>query len=191
MHVLFRGIEDILVIFNGAPASPVQAIRNLVDDANRKAEPIWKNNDLDFKSRLGECRAILDLAFTEDQRSKPGQHRPVPSAVAEILDRIFRKHYSSSDFLLIGRADEDSYRIQDAYAREVGRSIGLINSSYESRAITCLGKAYGKTSIPLLCMSSVSALWQVCQSSFYKKQLSLVSQPTHTSTNFLTRDQAS
>ena len=175
-HVLFRGITDMANILKSHPALPVATARELISQANDKTEPIWNDQGKPFVTRLAECAAILRPVVRRNVPKEPGNFISLPQEVVQSLDEVFRKHYKTDEgFLLIGRADEDAYRIQDLYARDVGSALGLIRSSYESRAITQLGKVYGSTSIPLLCDSSVSALWEVCRSSFYKNQLFLVS----------------
>lgn len=175
-YVICRGLEDILVVFHSSDAVPVQKIRKLVDQANRQAEPIWNDEERNFATRSAECNAILRPALVQNALGDQGSFNPLPISVAATLDDIFRKHYEhGNNCLSIGRAAEDAHNHQDAYAREAGRTLGLIRSSYESRTITSIGMAYGRTSMPFLCISSVRALWQVCQSSFYTRQLSLVS----------------
>lgn len=173
--LLTRGIEDILIIFNDAPAPQATEVQENLDEANAIAAPLWNDDSKPLSARQTECRRILDPVIFAALAFKSGRFYSVPVAMSEDLNKVFRKHYTSDKFLLIGRNTEEAYNAQDAYAREVGRLLGTTKRRLQSRAIVRLGKAYGRTSIPLLSMASVSALWQISKSSFYKRQLSLVS----------------
>ena len=175
MFLLFRGIQDILVIFNSSPAAPVPEVRDLLNEANAEAAVVWNDEDLPFPARWVACTEILQGVVKQNETFTAGNFEGVPEATVERLSKIFRRHYPQEKFLLMGCADEEAYEVQEGYAREVARLLGTKSKSFESRATTRLGKAYGRTALPLLCMSSVSALWKVCQSPFYKSQISLVS----------------
>lgn len=174
-YVICRGLEDILIVFNTAKAVPVSTMRGSIDQANAHAAPIWNDEGKSFAVRSAECKAILRPVLKQNKFGDDGIFNPFPLSAATTLDEIFRKHYQPSTYLFMGRADKDALNLQDAYAREAGRALGLLRGSYESRTITSIGMAYGRTSIPFLCMSSVSALWETCQTLFYTRQLSLVS----------------
>lgn len=168
-------MESVLYIFNSADADPVPTIRERLDKANNKAGPIWNDYNKKISARYAECDPILSPVISRNLRGDSGEFNPIPDRLTGTLDKIFRKHYPPSRFLLMGQAHEEAYHVQDAYACDVAEVVGTLRSSYQSRALTVLGKAYGRASIPLLTLGSTSALWQICQHSFYKKQLSLVS----------------
>ena len=174
-HVVCRGIENILIIFNSADAAPGLEMRRLMDEANDQAGPIWDDATQPFADRRAECDEIVRPVLEMNLSGGPGEFNPLPSSAVETLDKLFRKHYQRRNFLLIGQANGEAYRVQDLYAREVATALGLIRDSYGSRATSFLGKVYGRTSIPLLSMASVSAFWEICNSPYYKRQLSLVS----------------
>ena len=173
-YLLYRGMEDILIIFNHSRAVRAEEIRADLLEANQKAELVWKDRTKTLSTRRAECIAILDPVLRRNLSAESGEFFPVPLQVASGLDQIFAKHYKPDSYLLIGKTDENAYTVQDLYADEVGILLGKVRRSYRSRAITRLGKAYGRSSIPLLSMASVSALWQICQSDYYKGQLLLV-----------------
>ena len=174
-HVVCRGIENILIIFNSSDATPGLEMRKLMDEANNRAGPVWNDATRTFATRRAECDKILLPVLEMNLSGRPGVFNPLPLSAVETLDTLFRKHYNCHQFLLIGQANENAYRVQDLYAREVATALGSIRDSYGSRATSFLGKVYGRTSIPLLSMASVSAFWEICKSPYYKRQLSLVS----------------
>jgi hypothetical protein len=167
-------MEDILIIFNHAEAAPAQAMQSVIDVANNQAERIWKDKSKTFTARRAECDAVLSPVIKLNFLAPPGKFNRPPSSITGKLDELFRNHYGPDELLMIGQATEEAYHVQDLYARELSTMLGTIRDSYASRAITSLGKMYGKTSIPLLSIASVSWLWEVCQSCYYKRQLSMV-----------------
>lgn len=186
-HLLYRGMEDILIIFNAGPAVPPEEIRKDLCEANSRAEPVWNDKAKTLSARRARCKTILDPVVARNSLGEPGEFRPFPSKLAPKLDAVFSRHYKSHEpdrFLLIGKTEEDAYRVQEEYVHEVGLLLGSVRQSYRSRAITQLGKVYGRSSMPLLSISSVSALWLLCQTTYYKKQLSLVSR-THSRVDLL------
>lgn len=174
-YLLLRGIEDILLIFNDSRAAPVAEMQSVLDQANNLAKPIWNDNNKSYAVRHAECKAILSPVFTVTRFGEPSGFNSVPQGCVGDLDKIFDFNYGPSNYLLIGQAAEDAYQVQEDYARQVGNALRPIRHSYETRAVVLLGKLYGSTSIPLLCSSSISALWKVCNLPYYKRQLSLVS----------------
>jgi hypothetical protein len=177
-YLLYRGIEDILMIFNDADVVPVSDIRTLLGKANARAAPLWMDETISFTDRQAACKEILDPVIRMNTGTKAKRFRRVPRSVTRKLNRIFRRFYGEPDsLLLIGRTDERAYEVQDRYARIVAKVLGKVKPEYQSRAITRLRKVYGRGSLPLLCMSSVSGMWQLCKSSFYRRQIYLVSSP--------------
>jgi hypothetical protein len=175
-YLMYRGVEDILMIFNDAKAAPVSDVRKLLKKANAKAAPIWMDREVSFLDRQAKCNEILDPVIRKNSSSMVGSFEQVPSAVVGGLNNAFKRFYPTFDeLLLIGRTDEQAYEAQDGYAVEVAKILGAVNRGYESRAITRLRKAYGRASLPLLCISSVSGIWELCRSAFYRKLVYLVS----------------
>jgi hypothetical protein len=178
-YLMFRAIEDILMIFNDAAAVPPLDIRKSLRNANTRAAPLWRDEAVPFIERQAACREILNPVIKMNTVSKAGNFKAVPFSIVDEIDNIFRHFYSEPDLLLlIGRTDERAYKVQDKYGRVVATLLGTVDSAYESRAITRLRKAYGRGALPLLSMSSASGIWQLCRSSFYKKQIYLVSPPS-------------
>lgn len=178
-YLLLGAMEDLIVIFNDSEAAPATEVRQRIDAANAKAAPVWEDGMVPLSDRSRKCREILDPALrvkTKRPETSSQDFKPAPVCVGGKLSQIFKEHYGKSDALmLIGRTDNRAYEVQDRYEREVGEVLGKLKPQYESRAITRLGKVYGRGSLPLLCMSSVWGLWRLCQSAFYTRQLSLVS----------------
>jgi hypothetical protein len=179
LYLLHKAIEDILIIFNDADAPSPADAEQALQMANEKAEPLWKNEETPFPERQAQCQEILRPILELYMKEKPGEFHPVSDLVANGLNQIFKKHYNTpGKFLLIGRTDDQAYQVQDGYAREVAAFLGRnLGGPREARTIIMLRKAYGRGTLPLLCMSSASALWELCQSSFYRRQLFLVSSP--------------
>jgi hypothetical protein len=178
-YLIFRAIEDVLMIFNDADAVPAAHVQELLEEANSKAAPLWWDEATPFVDRQAACRKILDPIIKMNSAVKVHEFRKVPFSIVDEIDNIFRHFYSEPDLLLlIGRTDERAYKVQDKYGRVVATLLGTVDSAYESRAITRLRKAYGRGALPLLSMSSASGIWQLCRSSFYKKQIYLVSPPS-------------
>lgn len=173
-YVLSKGMLDILVIFNDAEAKRPETVEALLQKANAKAELVWKDDNVPFSDRVAKCRKILDPLLNAD--SEVVDFKPVPQEIAGELDGIFEEFYGDPEaLLLIGRTHEEAYKVQDEYATAVTNLLGRHSSTYESRAIVCLRKTYGRSSLPILSVRSVEALWRLCQSPFYKRVLSLVS----------------
>jgi len=148
-----------------------------LNEANEKAAPLWRNQGTPFVTKVKQCREIVDpVLLMNDPTNQEGELEGIPLELVATLDRIFKKYYGSPDTLLfIGRTHEEAYKAQDGYSRKVVCLLGDRNPWHGSRALTCLGKVYGRNSIPLLMLSLVSGLWQMCQSAFYRNTLSLVS----------------
>lgn len=175
-YLLYWGITDIVCIFSSSKAVfSVDTLRRRLRDADRETGVIWTHPTKSFTTRLQECKEILEPLI--HRAVKVSTFSGIPSQVAEKLDGIFRRHYERSDFLLIGCTEYDSYSLQQKYSDEIVSLLEPIDQGYASRALALLGKAHGRTSIPLLCLSSVAALWEICKSSFYRRQLKLVSSP--------------
>jgi hypothetical protein len=175
-YLIFRAIEDVLMIFNDADAVPAAHVQELLEEANSKAAPLWWDEATPFVDRQAACRKILDPIIKMNSAVKVHEFRKVPCSIVGALDEIFRRFYNKpSVLLLIGRTDEQAYEIQDDYARAIVELLENVDPAYGCRAITRLRKVYGRGALPLLSMSSASGIWQLCQSSFYRKQIYLVS----------------
>lgn len=176
--LLLAGVMDILVIFNNARSLPSTEAQQLVERANEEAALVWRHDKGGATTRLSRCRDITSEVVRKvtASNSKNVVHHAVPGSLCERLDDVFTRHYGGPDgHLLIGRADDDAYVAQEGYGAEV---IGLLSSerdAWKSRAMVRIGKVYGYPSLPLLSVGSIDAMWKVCTSTFYKKQLSLVS----------------
>lgn len=174
-YLLYHGIKGILTVFSDSYAEDPSSIQNLLDEANSEAALVWMDRETPFLVRQERCRKILSPVLKLNKPEGVGFTRP-PKSVTDGLSRIFNRVYTASDeLLLIGRTDEQAYKAQDEYAVEVGALLEPMGPQYKSRAITTLQRVYGQGSLPLLCISSVSGIWQLCRSTFYKRQISLVS----------------
>ena len=173
-YLLFHGIKAILTVFNDSHAEDPSRIQNLLDEANSEAALVWLDKEMPFLVRQKRCRSILSPVLKLNKPEGAAFTRASKSVTDE-LSRIFSRVYATSDeLLLIGRTDEQAYKLQDEYAIKVGALLEPMGPQYKSRAITALQRVYGQGSLPLLCISSVSGIWQLCRSSFYKRQVSLV-----------------
>lgn len=174
-HLLYRGIADIVCIFDGAdPALSVESLQKRLRDANDELEGILCDPTKPFEVQLRECRGIINPVVRTAIPEASG-FSGIPREAVERLDEIFSRWYQAKGLLLIGGTCDESYRIQESYASDIVELLEQINGGYASRALALLGKLYGRTSMPLLCESSIAALWDTCRSSFYRRQLSLVS----------------
>jgi hypothetical protein len=173
--LVFRGLWHVLVIFNNAKALPSASVQLAVDNANRDAEKVWKDESKSLLHRKRECHRILGPILELNRYARTVIMEGIPVLVGEQLSDIFTRNYGEADLLLIGRTTEGAYHLQERYAREVTGLLGAERDEYASRAILYLGKLYSRSSLPLLCGSSVAGMWRLCQTSYYKKQLWLVS----------------
>jgi hypothetical protein len=175
-YLILRGISDILRIFNYLEeVDSVGTLQQDINDANAQAKLIWDDLEVPFSMRLVRCQLILGPVVSQVAKKEAETHVAVPASVAECLDDIFHRHYNKGNFSLIGCADNSAYGVQENYAGEIVSQLRKISPECATRATVVLGKVYGSTGIPLLSISSVSALWDLANSAFYKKQLSLVS----------------
>jgi len=176
-YLLFKGLEDISVIFNDVKAERPGRVRKLLEEANDKAAPVWNDHRIPFLERQARCKAILDPVIELNAASEFRFSAFPKSTVAE-LDKLFKQFYSEpAKVLLIGRTCKHAYEVQDRYATAVASLLGTVSRAYESRAAVCLRKVYGRNSIPLLSISSVSGLWELCKIPLYRAISSLVSLP--------------
>jgi len=166
-----------MTIFIAVEPKDTSVIEAYLKEANEKAAPLWRNQGTPFATKVKQCREIVDpVLLMNDPTNQEGELEGIPLELVAMLDEIFKKYYGTPDtLLLIGRTHDEAYKAQDGYSREVVRLLGDRNPWHGSRALTCLGKVYGSNSIPLLTLSSVSGLWQMCQSAFHRNNLSLVS----------------
>lgn len=149
--------------------------RASLTQANEAAAPVWNDSRMSFGDRRAKCEEIWEPVLTRIFSTPENTANATPSEIMQKLDEIFQNHYHPGNYHLIGRADEESYDVQERYANEVSELMASIRNEYGARALARLGKAYGCSSIPLLSKSSVKALWELCNSSYYKQQLSMVS----------------
>ena len=135
-YLIFRAIEDVLMIFNDADAVPTAHVQELLEEANSKAAPLWWDEATPFIDRQAACRKILDPIIKMNSAVKVHEFRKVPCSIVGALDEIFRRFYNKpSVLLLIGRTDEQAYEIQDDYARAIVELLGNVDPAYGCRAI--------------------------------------------------------
>ena len=177
-YLVFRGLEDILKIFNASKAEDPAVVKACLKKANRDAATVWNDRDIPFAVRVEKCRKIFDPVLKMNDISGGVGFIGLSPLVARKLDKIFRKYYKEPrppKVLLIGQTSEEAYEVQEKYARTVAHLLAEESKNFESRAMTQLNKMYGRNSIPLLTMASVYELWQLCRSPFYRRVTSLVS----------------
>ena len=168
-----------LLIFNDSEAgqspSSTQGFLRMV---NSRASVVWNDLEIPYADRLRQCREITNAAVElNDPKGSTKSVKVSPETNCE-LGKIFRKVYGKAEkALLIGQANEEAYRLQDKYACQVVSLLESVDRRIASRAAARLHVAHGRSSIPLLCMSSATGLWELCQSPRYKDAVSLVSQP--------------
>lgn len=176
-HLLYRGLYDIEHIFNSGRALLPKDIRPLLDKANSSVEATWRDEDICFQIRLARCEEVVGPVVDLNRRERVGLFRPISRELPDMFSQAFKQLYNGDRLLLIGQADEQAYKVQGLYASKIENILEGESRRSHSRAITRLGKVYGRSSIPLLCMASVAGLWQLCCSPFYGRVLSLVGPP--------------
>jgi hypothetical protein len=172
-YLLHRGLSCIQHIFNDQEAPSAKRVQQAVAKVNLEAEAIWNRGELPFRTRFRECHRITLPALKLVFPASPGRYKGVGPSTWERLDGVFLKHYENS-WLSIGWADDAAYEVQNRYMHDVADVLGLECEHFRSRAIALLGMVYGHTAVPLLTKASVEAMWEICSSPFYKRQLSLV-----------------
>ena len=174
-YALIRGINDIRFMFNNSEGPSLRYTRREIERANGVAEPVWLNRQKRRTARMADCRQIL--APVLDRMPSHSIHPKIPDCLLKKLNAIFEQNYGGGEqYLLMGRAEDDAYAAQANYVDAVLRKLSSYHQFTKARVLTCIGKAYGLTSVPILSTASVSALWQACKSEFYKRQLAMVSQ---------------
>ena len=175
-HLIFRGLVDIMRIFNSSKAEDPSVVKAHLKKANQEAAPVWNDPTIPFTIRVERCKEILDPVVRMNHIDEgEGEFLGIPPSIIKELNRVYKKFYDGADKrILIGQTHEEAYDVQDGYVRKVAHLLRKQDSRFQSRAITCLGRVYGRNAIPLLTVSSVADLWYICQSSFYKRVVSLV-----------------
>lgn len=179
-YMLYRAICTGIVLFSNIQAPPLEVCEKEFAEYNREARAVW-NSSTSFSSRQRACEQLLKTAVPSLQFAprnvEEDDLRRFPTSIEGQLNAIFKEHYSSKDkWLLFGRTEEKAYDVQDRYALSVAELLGGIDARYASKACLCLRALYGRGApFPLLCESSISAMWEVCQDSYYKRQIALVS----------------
>jgi hypothetical protein len=179
-YLLFWAMQDVLVVFSPAEAVELSKIQKRLKKANDKAAPIWRDVSNGISTRVDECNQILEPVISANRALiHQKSFGPIPAGIEHDLDDIYMKFYRGDRGIqLIGRTDDEAYKVQDQYAREVVRLLQAVDSRFASRAVTCLHKAYGRNSLPLLCNSLVDGLLALCKTDLCKKNLALVSLPS-------------
>ena len=180
--VLLRAVQTTAQVFCDVDVRSARRCREVVEEYNRQAEPVWKKEGADFLLRRRECKVLHSKLLGEVDRF-PGtsEFRPIPQKAAAVLDSIFKAHYKSEEqFLLFGRTDDRSLEVQDSYGLAVAKALGKLDKRYEARAHLHLRKKYGRGApLPLLSMASVEAMWETCTSYFYRIQIRTVGLVVH------------
>ena len=178
--MLYRAIRTGITLFSDTEAPPLDVCEKEFAEYDRRATAVWKSS-LSFSDRQKSCEQLLEINVPSLQHIRQGVEdedlRRFPAFIEDRLNAIFETYYSSKDkWLLFGRTDEKAYDVQDGYAFSVVQLLQEIDVRYASKGYLCLRGIYGRgTPLPLLCKSSVSAMWEVCKDSYYKRQIVLVS----------------
>lgn len=177
--MLHRALLAGVILFNDREAPALGTSKSQVEEYNRLASTIWKDSEC-FSHRQETCENLLETVIP----SLEHVNRPVsedylqkfPASIEKDLNTIFHKHYNTPEkHLLFGRTDDEAYDVQDGYALAVVELLGNVDVRYASKAHLCLRKLYGRGApLPLLCESSIEAMWEVCKHSYYRRQISLV-----------------
>jgi hypothetical protein len=184
--MLYRALTTGMVIFNDGGAPLLSSSKEQVEKYNGLASVIWRDSGT-FSDRQKRCEGLLGTVVPGleqvNRRIHDDHLRQFPTSIEKDLNTIFHEHYDTSEkYLLFGRTDDEAYRVQDGYALAVAELLSSLDLRYGSKAHLCLRKMYGRGApLPLLCESSVEAMWEVCKDSYYKGQISLVSSTCLTS----------
>jgi hypothetical protein len=179
-YMLYRTICTGIILFSDVEAPSLDVCKKEFAEYNGRARAVW-NSPKSFFDRQKACDVLLEAVVPSCQyvrRSVEDEDlRRFPTSISGQLNAIFEEHYDSKDkWLLFGRTEEKAYDVQDRYALSVVELLGDIDERYASRAYLCLRGLYGRGApLPLLCESSISAMWEVCQDSYYKRQITLAS----------------
>ena len=169
-----------MVLFGDVEVPPLEVCEREIDNYNVQARAVWKS-PLSFFERQKSCEDLLDRVFpllrTVQRRVDNNLLRRFPAQIEGQLNAIFHHHYDSKEKrLLFGRTDEEAYKVQYCYASSVVGLLERIDAQYAAKACLCLQGIYGRGApLPLLCESSIMAMWEVCQDQYYKRQIALVS----------------
>lgn len=177
-YVLYRAVVNTGQIFCSIETPTALKCKQAIQEYNRRAKPVWECKERGFLERQRVCDNILDEVFSEF--CDPPTHEDVqrvPGSIVKRLDAIFNQHYGSFALcLLFGRTDEDALEVQERYALSVIKTLGRTDPRHEARAHLYLRKMYGRGApLPILTVQSASAIWRVCKSLHYQRQISLVS----------------
>jgi hypothetical protein len=179
-YMLYRVICTGIILFGDVEAPSLDVCEREFDEYNEHARAVW-NSSLSFSTRQNACENLVMTSIPSlqhiQQNIEDEDLRRFPPFIESRLNAIFKEHYSSKDkWLLFGRTDEKAYDVQDLYASSVVEFLAGVEARYASKACLCLRAIYGRGApLPLLCESSISAMWEVCKDSYYKRQITLVS----------------
>lgn len=176
--VLYRAVETTANIFCSLQAPAVAKCQEAIEDYNRRAKPVWKSRDRGFLDRQQACQVILDDIFSRFcDLPDIEDTQPVPTSVVKRLDTLFGQHYRSHEVcLLFGHTGEDALEVQDRYGLSVAELLRQTCPKQEARAHLFLRKMYGRGApLPILTVRSAAAIWRVCNSHYYQRQISMVS----------------
>jgi hypothetical protein len=176
--ILLRAVQITAQVFSDADVLDAKRCQKILKEYNVRAKRVWGREGVSFFIRRRECKAInMELLGELDKFPKASEFKQVPADAAEVLDSIFKKHYSSGNLcLLFGSTDDRALDLQDAYGLSIAKALKKLDERYEARAHLHLRKRYGRGApLPLLSKASVEAMWDVCSSYFYYIQIKTVS----------------
>jgi len=179
-YMLYRAMRTGIFVFNTGEAPHLDQCKREMNNYNAKADLLWKSGGR-FSERRRTCENLLGMTAPSLKHLNhvvlEDDLRRFPSSIENELNLIFQRHYDTEEkYMLLGRADNKAYKVQDGYAMEVAKLLEKIDDEYSLRAQLCLRKIYGRGApLPLLSSASVEAMWEVCKSEYYKRQISLVS----------------
>jgi hypothetical protein len=179
-YMLYRTIRTGVTVFNGGEDPGLEECKRQIISYNGNASLLWKSSR-SFSERRRTCEHLLGMTAPSlrqlDADICDDDLRRFPASIEKELNAIFERHYNTPEKrLLFGRTDDDAYKVQDGYALSVAALLEKIDARYGLRAQLCLRKIYGRGApLPLLCKSSIEAMWDVCRDAYYGRQISLVS----------------
>ena len=179
-YMLYRTIRTGIIVFKDGEAPRLEQCKREVEGYNGKANLLWKSSR-SFSDRRRTCEHLLGMVAPSMRHVEvPVDNSDLqrfPAALEKELNSIFHRHYNTREkYLLFGRTDDEAYKVQDRYALSVAEVLQKVDVRYASRAHLCLRKMYGRGApLPLLCSSSIEAMWEVCRDQYYKTKISLVS----------------
>jgi hypothetical protein len=174
-YLLFRGMVDILMMFYCDGSQNSSHVWTTLEKADAKAAAVWEDGEEPLGTRAAEYRATVRSVVDSNLPKERILQLVLPS-LAKRLREIFEKFYGTRDSLrLIGQTNDQAHKAQLDYINAIVDSMQEVAPKFTSHLVARFKEVRKRNSIPLLSVRSVSGLWQLCQSPFYRRVISLVS----------------